>query len=176
MIKLILIVFFIPIIAISSFAQQNIPATVAIPDSITHKQILKNEKQPELPKAALFIDVLGKSGYYALSYEYRISNLTAASLGVGMDYGFNISTTFSCLFGKGRHRLEPQVGIGYGYYKHYFGGLVFDRYRLFSDVGYRYQKKNGFLFRIFGGIGCEFSNTNFILPYLPVGLSFGYSF
>ena len=112
--------------------------------------------------------------------------------------GFNVPVELNCLFGNSRKKshLELGVGVNMGLYEHSEGyslecggpadpstiekNTMFG-YFLFGNIGYRYQKAKGFLFRL--GISPKFDlgDKNGIGSYVDIlsiipYLSFGYSF
>lgn len=148
-------------------------------DSVIEKYPVKNMKQIENPKNALFIELAGKSGFYTLNYEFRLQDLIAASIGVGTDVCLNLGAEISLLPGKGRHRFESLIGFGYSYgYPFYYRDYSYGGFQVFADCGYRYQKKNGIVFRLFSGLRMESlktSNFSYSRIYPHYGLSLGYS-
>lgn len=112
--------------------------------------------------------------------------------------GFNAPIELNCLLGKKqkRSRLELGLGVNVGLYEHAEGyslecgepiepstiekNTMFG-YFLFGNIGYRYQKAKGFLFRIGMSpkidLGGKSGLVNYVglLSFIPY-LSFGYSF
>ena len=112
--------------------------------------------------------------------------------------GFNVPIELNCLLGKAqkRRRLELGLGVNLGLYKHTEGyslecggpaepstiekDYMFG-YFAFGNIGYRYQKPKGFLFRVGISPKFDFGDKNGIDSYVGIlslipYLSFGYSF
>lgn len=112
--------------------------------------------------------------------------------------GFNVPVELNCLLGKAqkRSRLELGLGVNLGLYKHTEGyslecggpaepstiekDYMFG-YFAFGNIGYRYQKPKGFLFRVGISPKFDFGDKNGIDSYVGIlslipYLSFGYSF
>ncbi len=142
-------------------------------------------KQPfRNPGHALHLEAGGKGGV-GINIELRLNeqNLLNPTIGFYEADGIRLvpSISFVHLFGHKYSRFELGGGIGsfpewtdddsrdYSY--QYYSNEVVKRFFEFHLIaGYRYQKKNGLLFRI--GITPIFSsNQNYLMPHL----SFGYS-
>ena len=110
-------------------------------------------------------------------------------------HGIGIPMAFNCILGKRKSKFEVSLGINMGFYSmeehifydqdgqptifnpvymtkkthHLFG------YYIFSDIGYRYQRKSGFMLRV--GVNPSFSfggrhgvkKTPLLFPYLSLG-------
>ena len=110
-------------------------------------------------------------------------------------YGLAVPLEFNCILGKRKSKFEVGIGVSLGIYstqKHtYINGAVFPvessyitenhnqfGYYIFSNIGYRYQRKNGFMLRV--GVTPAFSfagangvtKTPFLYPYLSLGYTF----
>jgi hypothetical protein len=124
------------------------------------------------PSTAFYIELLGK-GFYSLNVDFRKNKSEAMALGIQWVENAFITSFMYYRFRGETYRSE----IGGG-----FSG-IFSRDDGFAGVmihvvlGYRYQKKNGLLFRIgfTPFIGIPFTSTGkfVIMPW--VGISLGYS-
>jgi len=124
------------------------------------------------PSTSFYIELLGK-GFYSFNVDYRKNKSRAMSLGVQWAEDAFIASFMYYRF-KGE-RFRTEIGGGFS------GVLIrddgFAGLGIHGVYGYRYQKKNGFLFRIgftpFIGIPFKSSGRFMIVPL--VGISAGYS-
>ena len=111
-------------------------------------------------------------------------------------YGFAVPLEFNCILGKRKSKFEVAFGLNigvyntqkYSYYDESFIPLMDYKtserhttfgYYFFSNIGYRYQRKNGFMLRI--GVSPSFSfgdrhglrKAPFLYPYLSLGYTIG---
>lgn len=111
-------------------------------------------------------------------------------------YGFAVPMEFNCILGKRKSKFEVALGLNIGVYDTqkftYFDESVFPSldynikerhttfgYYFFSNIGYRYQRKNGFMLRI--GVSPSFSfggshglrKAPLLYPYLSLGYTIG---
>ncbi len=119
------------------------------------------------PKTALYLELLGKY-LYSLNIDYRFNKSNAMSLGISEMTGASMMY-YHFMGNKSRFEL----GLGFTAYiiPDESTGLILN-----SVIGYRYQVKNGLLFRI--GFTPIWANGE-DAPAFPIpwaGLSFGYSF
>ena len=158
--------------------------------------------RPLSAKKAVFVEFLGASMLVGVNYDSRfyedsrwgyrvglahtineLEEIGVCSCGGDNDgiYGFNVPLEINYLVGRRetRNKLDLGMGLNLGCYEKneefMFG------YFAFLNIGYRFQPRNGLIFRIglspkfdFGessGVG-EFIWLTSLLPYL----SFGYSF
>lgn len=112
---------------------------------------------------------------------------------------FSVPAAFNCILGKRKSKFEVGFGINMGIfsiedytnldadgYPTIFNPTYVIRetrnifgYYFFSDIGYRYQRENGFMLRV--GVSPSFSfagdhgvsKTPFLYPYLSLGYTFG---
>ncbi len=111
--------------------------------------------------------------------------------------GVGVPVEINYLFGKGNHKLEIGFGASLGFYhvKETVGYIYVPEpggeiisgeytnksnqfgYMMFGDIGYRYQRKNGFMFRV--GISPSFNfgdkyglDKSSFYPYIGFGWSF----
>lgn len=112
--------------------------------------------------------------------------------------GINVPIELNCLIGKSqkKSKFELGVGVNLGIYEHAVGyslecggptdpstiekDCMFG-YFAFGNIGYRYQKTKGFMFRVGISPKFDFGGKNGIDSYVGVlsfipYLSFGYSF
>jgi TolB-like protein len=135
--------------------------------------IIKTEsKNPEKPGNAVFVELFGKIPWYTLNYEFRLNNNFAVDIGAGASDIYGIAASLDYLLGRKNHWFEASIGLGYVYWPGNYGD--FGSKIITPTIGYRFQKKKGFLFRCYAGPLFEFSEGFGILG--TVGLSFGYSF
>lgn len=125
------------------------------------------------PSTSVFLELLGK-GFYSVNVDFRKTSTKAFS--IGLQYvgdGFWPSLMYYHFSGK---RLRFETGGGLSGILTKEDGIA--GMGIHGVVGYRYQKKNGLLFR--GGftpfIGIPFtSDGKFVIVPFP-GVSLGYSF
>lgn len=111
-------------------------------------------------------------------------------------YGFAVPLEFNCILGKRKSKFEVAFGLNIGVYNTqkytYYDESVFPSldhnikerlttfgYYFFSNIGYRYQRKNGFMLRV--GVSPSFSfgdrhslrKAPFLYPYLSLGYTIG---
>jgi len=141
------------------------------------------------PGTALFMEILGK-GYYSANADFRITDHQRFSIGItSLDYDVvnesapdetepdnypSPGVMYYYLAGHNRSRLELGAGISTSplLNKTYHSEFHSDHpLSLHGVIGYRYQKKNGLLFR--AGFTPFFRPRVWILPL--AGLSLGYS-
>jgi len=174
------VLLFLPI-AISSQQIGNNTSAISQQDSLYVKQIVKNERQIDSPQSAVFIDLLRSVngvGYYTVNYERHLKGPFVVGLNIGSDFGLSTGTSLSFLLCEKRHKFESQIGLGFCHHYRYNSFTEENNFfKLFSAIGYRYYKKNGFLFRIYSGIGSTFFlKHTYGSFYIPLGISFGYCF
>lgn len=122
---------------------------------------------------SLYLELLGK-GFYSINVDYRKDTSTAMSVGLQwVEDAFLPSFMYYYLYGE-TFRTEVGGGVsGVFTTKDGLAGIG-----IHGDYGYRYQKKNGLLFRInftpFIGIPLKSSGRFMIVPW--GGVSVGYSF
>ena len=138
------------------------------------KQIQKHHDSTtvvyEQPGTAFYIELLGKA-FYSLNIDYRMNKSEAMALGVQWaENSFITSLVYSHFSGE---TYSSEIGGG-------FSGIFDDGFSavmIHGVYGYRYQKKNGLLFRIsftpFIGIPLTSAGRFIIMPW--VGISLGYS-
>lgn len=141
--------------------------------STEEKQKLNIETDETIESCTSFyIELMGK-GFYSLNVDFRKNKSNAMSLGVqGVENAFITSFMYYHFRGK-TCRFETGGGIS----------SIFTREDIIAGamihgvLGYRYQKKNGLLFRtgFTPFIGVPFKRTGrfIIMPW--VGISVGYS-
>ena len=149
-------------------------------------------------KQAVFAEALGIAGIVSANYDTRLNSDSPWGLRVGLGYttntelfqtvgaghteGFSIPVNVNYLMGRGNHHFECGIGISNGFYKETISTLFANTpmkrkwgCAIYSDIGYRYQKKGKVFFR--GGItpgiipGGHWNTTFFIAPYIGVGYS-----
>lgn len=109
--------------------------------------------------------------------------------------GFAVPMEFNCILGKRKSKFEVGIGISLGIYStqkySYINSSAFPvessyiienhnqfGYFFYSNIGYRYQRKNGFMLRV--GVSPSFSfaggngitKSPFLYPYLSLGYTF----
>lgn len=136
-----------------------------------------------VPTTAVYLELGGKV-FYSLNVDFRRKETYAFSVGASyfIEDGSSDTESQSMLFtsvmgyfltGK-RHRLELGVGLcpGFGSSE----GLA--AMAIYGNVGYRYQKKKGLIFRLaftpFVGIPVAKDDAVTVMPWAAVSL--GYSF
>jgi len=125
------------------------------------------------PTTSMYLELLGK-GFYSINLDFRKSEKKAFSIGVQFAEGDFIPSLMYYQFSGARYRFEKGAGLS---------GIIsaddgLEGMMIHGVIGYRYQKKNGLLFR--GGftpfIGIPFTNDGkFVIVPFP-GVSLGYSF
>jgi hypothetical protein len=120
---------------------------------------------------SIYIELAGKA-FLSLNVDYRISKSEAMSLGIQQVENGTIPSFMYYRFRGETYRTE--IGGGFsGIFDDGFSAIM-----IHGVYGYRYQKKNGLLFRIgftpFIGIPLTSAGRFIIMPY--VGVSLGYSF
>jgi hypothetical protein len=123
------------------------------------------------PTTSLFLELLGK-GWYSVNIDFRKKETSAVSIGIQVVEEVWPSVMYYRFFGK-RHRLETGGGISGIITMDGFAGMA-----VHGTIGYRYQKKEGLLFR--AGftpiVGIPF-NEEGKFAFVPFpGVSLGYSF
>jgi len=122
------------------------------------------------PSTAFYLELGGKA-FYSLNVDYRRNKSEAMSLGIQQVENAFIPSLMYYRFRGETYRTE--IGGGFsGIFDDGFAGVM-----IHGVYGYRYQKKNGLLFRIsftpFIGIPFKSDGRFFIIPW--VGISLGYS-
>ncbi len=138
---------------------------------VLSSQLYSQENESEnVPGTAFYLEMGGK-WFYSANIDFPINRSNRFSLGVSPVYGDIVPTVIYHHLGGEKSRFEIGCGIGYiiilteDVEHEEFKGLT-----LHGVIGYRYQKKNGFLFR------AGFTPIFFFDKFLPwVGISFGYS-
>jgi len=141
---------------------------------------IKGVKSEWLPSTSVFIELGGKF-FPSINVDYRPRENFAIGIGTSIWWDteehpqslFIPSVAGYYLAGK-RHRLE--LGGGAGPFLGTYMGL--SSLLIFGDVGYRYQKKKGLIFRVgftpFMGIPISKNARFMAIPWM--GISIGYSF
>jgi len=158
---------------IAILALEEIVAREAAASDDVGKPVIEEVEQnlPSCTGTALYLELGGKL-MYSLNADYRWSNKAAMSLGFQqVEDGFIPSLMYYHFRGK-NHRIELGGGLS-AILDDGFAALV-----IHGVYGYRYQKKNGLLFRIgftpFIGIPLKPEGRFIITPW--AGMSLGYSF
>lgn len=95
------------------------------------------------PKISIYLELLGK-GFYSINTDYRINKSNAISMGVSMVEEGAIMPNFMYYKFRG-NKFRRELGIGMSATLTQTHGCV---HILINGVwGYRYQQKNGLLFR-----------------------------
>jgi hypothetical protein len=133
-----------------------------------------------VPTTSLYIELGGKL-FPSVNADFRKRENFAISIGASYWHDseehrqslFIPSVMGYYLCGK-RHRLE--LGGGLGPFIGTYSGL--SSMMLFGDVGYRYQKKKGLIFRIgfTPWLGIPVAESARFMAFPWAGISFGYSF
>ena len=124
------------------------------------------------PSPSCYIELGGKL-WYSINIDYRSDSSTAMSLGVQLiEDSFTPSVMYFHLYGE---TFRTEVGGGISGIVTKKGSL--EGIAIHGVYGYRYQKKNGLIFRIgfmpFIGIPLTSTGRFIIMPWL--GVSIGYS-
>ena len=133
-------------------------------------QLFSQEKDAsDEPGTAFFFDMGGK-WFYSFNVDFAINKSNRYGFGISPVYGDIVPTAMYYYLGGEKSRFEIGGGIGYVIIltdedHEEFTGLTFH-----GVLGYRYQKKDGLLFRI--GFTPMYYGGRFV-PWL--GLSLGYS-
>ncbi|MFC1850953.1 hypothetical protein ACFL27_12225 [candidate division CSSED10-310 bacterium] len=121
------------------------------------------------PGTSFYFEMFGK-GLFSLNVDHRINKSRALSLGIsGAEDGILPSVMYYHFQGE-KYRLE--TGIGFSVILTQSEGCV--GVLLNGVIGYRYQNKDGLIFRI--GFTPLVVITSKILPLPFAGVSIGYSF
>ena len=151
----------------------------AVTDSIRSIQsIAKKKEKQEVekyvysnPGTSIYFELGGK-GLFAINVDYRINKFNALSVGISPAEGAVLPSIMYYKFSGMKHRFETGIGITgiLGQPEGLIGIFVN------GAIGYRYQKKNGLIFRIGYTplIGISESKVAFIPLFF--GVSLGYSF
>jgi len=119
------------------------------------------------PGTAFYLELGGRGLLYSANVDFRIIRSSAIGFGIlVLPDVFMINSTYYLLLGKKYSKFEIGCGIEYPTN----GGAFY-----YVVLGYRYQKKNGRLFRI----SCYLLPQYFSDPEMPsflLGISFGHSF
>ena len=132
-----------------------------------------NQDVFQVPGTAIYVELMGKP-FTSINVDFRINRSNRISLGAQLAYGLIPNVMYYYLSGK-KSRFEIGGGLSLIVSlvnsedaPNDFQGLI-----IHGVIGYRYQKKNGLLFRIgFTPLFCP--GPGVFLPM--VGLSLGYSF
>lgn len=120
---------------------------------------------------SIYFELAGK-GLFAINVDYRINKFNALSVGISPAEGGVLPSIMYYKFSGMKHRFETGIGITgiLGQPEGLIGIFVN------GAIGYRYQKKNGLIFRIGYTplIGISGSRVAFIPLFF--GVSLGYSF
>lgn len=134
-------------------------------------QLFAQEKDDNNESGTAFFFEMGGKWFYSANIDFSINKSNRYSLGVSPVYGDIVPTVMYYHLGGKKSRFEIGCGIGYviilteDVEHEDFKGITFH-----GVIGYRYQKKNGLLFR------AGFTPLIFSDVFLPlVGISFGYS-
>ena len=162
---------------------QNLSNTHTINSDSEEIQAHQNSTYQE-PGTALFVELLGKP-FSGINVDFQINRSSRFSLGIAYYYSYEkedeeqeeieVSSfipniVYYYLRGEKDKRFE--IGAGLGVTPVWHKDYNFDSTIYFhSVIGYRYQKKDGLLFRI----GLTF-NRFADLGLFFLGISFGYSF
>lgn len=109
-------------------------------DYINHFEEIQAQKNYVYtnPKTSLYFELLGKYSIVTFNVDYRINKSKAVSLGIS-----DVPTIMYYHFRGKKYRLE--LGIGF---TTYFYQSNIDQVLINSVIGYRYQEKNGIIFRV----------------------------
>ena len=156
---------------------------------------------------SLSIEFFGAQNTVGINYDSRLKGNSGWGYRVGLGFGYGNSSFFGSsqetkgfgvpleinyLLGGGNHKFETGAGTSLGVYRiessynnytpsgtretHNESNTTFG-YCLFGNIGYRYQRPKGFLFRV--GFSPSFNfggehgiNKAFFYPYLGLGWSF----
>jgi hypothetical protein len=150
-----------------------------VTDSIRSIQSLAKKKEKQEvekyvysnPGTSIYFELAGK-GLFAINVDYRINKFNALSVGISPAEGAVLPSIMYYKFSRMKHRFETGIGITgiLGQPEGLIGIFVN------GAIGYRYQKKNGLIFRIGYTplIGISESRVAFIPLFF--GVSLGYSF
>lgn len=150
-----------------------------VTDSIRSIQSLAKKKEKQEvekyvysnPGTSIYFELAGK-GLFAINVDYRINKFNALSVGISPAEGAVLPSIMYYKFSGMKHRFETGIGITgiLGQPEGLIGIFVN------GAIGYRYQKKNGLIFRIGYTplIGISGSRVAFIPLFF--GVSLGYSF
>jgi len=124
------------------------------------------------PGTSVYFELGGK-GLFAINVDYRINEHNALSVGISPPAeGAVLPSTMYYRLSGAKHRFETGIGLtGILGQSEGFIGLFIS-----GVIGYRYQKKNGLIFRI--GYTPLIGITRSIVAFIPLffGISLGYSF
>ena len=115
--------------------------------------------------------MFGKGVLYSLNVDFKLKSSTAIGLGGALypPENYILHSSYYYLIGEKNKRFE--IGGGFTYE----GGAEGTGVILHGVIGYRYQKKNGNLFRI-GFTPFTFKEDGIWYLFPWVGISLGYSF
>lgn len=186
---------FLTIRAVNRY-NQNLMYELGLLDSPQQIARIRNRNPFELPNYSLYADIGGRSSGIGISFDYRlIKNISlSASLGTALFMDLHNNNNFGIMahyiIGETRRKLELALG-----FTHYWndltcfscgpdGGNTNVNYNITTIqplIGYRYESKKAFLFRVFLSTFDNPSTRGGLFKSNPVGvpivgLSFGYSF
>lgn len=144
------------------------------------------------------VEILGAQNTVGINYDSRFKGTYGLGYRVGIGYGYGrnsgwfdesikgvgVPLELNYLLGKKNSKLELGFGASLGIYRvkvsesYYYtsSGCQFG-YFLFGDIGYRYERAGGFMFRI--GVSPSFNfgdkhgvTKSVFYPYLGLGWSF----
>ena len=134
-----------------------------------HLYSQENESE-DLPGTAFYLEMGGKF-FSSLNIDFGINESNRFSLGVSPVYGDIVPSIIYYHLGGKKSRFE--LGCGIGYIIILTEEVEHEEFKditLHGVIGYRYQKKNGFIFR------AGFTPIFFFDKFIPwIGISFGYS-
>lgn len=134
------------------------------------KPVLQPDYHFTNPKTSFYLELLGKY-LYSLNIDFRFNKSNAMSLGISEMTGATMPSMMYYHFMGKKSRFELGLGFTAFIIPNESGGLIIN-----GVIGYRYQVKNGLLFRI--GFTPILANGE-DAPAFPIpwaGLSLGYSF
>ena len=145
-------------------------------DYVDHFEEIQARKHEDLetdayrkPGTSFYLELLGKP-FYSLNVDFRLKKSTGISFGIQPVYGGIIPNFMYYHLGGENSKFE--IGGGFSVIPvkpEDWGGCL--PVLIHGVLGYRYQKKNGLLFRI--GFTPVVVIPEVFLPW--VGISFGYS-
>lgn len=149
----------------------------------------KTSAKPQWPRGSVYAEFLGTSGIFGVSYDARFYQGTKFGYRVGLSYGYEFGRFddvwartssdmaiqmpigVNGLFGSIRHKLEVGAGIVPTY--NVDNKELPDRFNCnyFLELGYRYQRPRGFLFRC-GVTAKVHYECAYVIPFMAFGYSF----
>ena len=164
-------------------AQQKEGETTKISERIVEEKQTHQDTTYQEPGTAFFVELMGKP-YPSINVDFRMNKSSRFSLGINGYYYYeeeseeqdkivvlDVMPNIVYYYLRGKTNKKFEIGAGLGVMPVWNEDYDFSPIAFHSVIGYRYQKKDGLLFRI----GLTFNKFQDIGLFF-LGISFGYSY